>query len=392
MYALLLSLALLGHGFLWVGLANRLHALGIRRRIISVLTLVFFLCAATIPLVVGGWLIGQGNAQLLPPSAITTAGFLVGAYLAVCCVVAPVTLARFLWLRVVRRRPSILRFQRRRPVAIDPAAAAVTAEENRHHFLVRLPFNEMLQLEVADCEIDVPRLEPALDGLSIVHLSDLHFTGHVGKAYFREVVRASNELRPDLVLITGDLVDSAACVGWIADTLGQLAARAGVYFTLGNHDRRVDVGRLRRELEQCGLTNLGGCWRQVEFDGMPLVLVGNERPWLDSPDMQNCPPPAPAGPLRIVLAHTPDQFAWARAQGADLLLTGHTHGGQIRIPPLGAIFSPTFSGVKYISGVFYEPPTILHVSRGVSGDIPVRWNCPPEIAHLKLRAGRAAAS
>ena len=70
------------------------------------------------------------------------------------------------------------------------------------------------------------------------------------------------------------------------------------------------------------------------------------------------------------------------------MLAGHTHGGQIRIPPLGAIFSPTTKGVKYISGVFYVPPTILHVTRGLSGDIPVRWNCPPEIAHLRLRAGR----
>ena len=67
------------------------------------------------------------------------------------------------------------------------------------------------------------------------------------------------------------------------------------------------------------------------------------------------------------------------------MLAGHTHGGQIRIPPLGAILSPTAKGVKYISGVFYVPPTILHVTRGVSGDIPVRWNCRPEIAHLRLR-------
>jgi len=98
---------------------------------------------------------------------------------------------------------------------------------------------------------------------------------------------------------------------------------------------------------------------------------------------------APDG-LRIVLAHTPDQFAWARAQNADLMLAGHTHGGQICIPPLGAIFSPTAAGVRYISGIFYAPPTVLHVSRGLSGDIPIRWNCRPEISRLRLRAGRKA--
>ncbi len=105
---------------------------------------------------------------------------------------------------------------------------------------------------------------------------------------------------------------------------------------------------------------------------------------------QECLPRADADALRIALAHCPDQLRWARAWGADLMLAGHTHGGQIRIPPLGAIFSPTRHGVKYVSGVFYSPPTILHVSRGVSGDIPIRWNCPPEIACLRLRSSRRA--
>jgi uncharacterized protein len=173
--------------------------------------------------------------------------------------------------------------------------------------------------------------------------------------------------------------------------LGQLSARHGAYFILGNHDRSVDVVRLRRSLTHSGLIDLGGRWLQVELRGTPVVLAGNERPWIaSSADLQSCPPPAPAGPLRIALAHTPDQFAWARANHIDLLLAGHTHGGQICIPPLGAIFTPTAQGVKYISGVFYRPPTILHVSRGISGDTPIRWNCRPEIAHLRLRAGAAA--
>ena len=226
----------------------------------------------------------------------------------------------------------------------------------------------------------------------------------MGKAYFHEVVRISNELQPDLVCMTGDIVDRSACLDWIPDTLGRLTARHGVYFILGNHDRRVDAGRLRRMLEQSGLVSLGGRWLPIEIGGAPVLLAGNERPWFDGPVRvrANAPPAWRATwrgshrddlrSLRIVLAHTPDQFAWARSHDADLMLAGHTHGGQIRIPPLGAIFSPTAEGVKYISGVFYVPPTILHVTRGVSGDIPVRWNCRPEIAHLRLRqpSGKAA--
>ncbi len=404
MDALLLLFTLMGHAFLWIGLVNRLHAVGIRRRIIKLVTLGCFACAALIPIGVGwrcvknverrataswGFAAGGSNAELL-----------IATYVVVCWAAASATLLRLVYLRGFRRPPPILRFHGRRRAEIDPASTAATASELARHFLPRLPLNEILQLELTQWALDVPRLAPALDGLSIVHLSDLHFTGRVGKAYFREVVRISNELRPDLVCITGDIVDRAICFDWIPDTLGQLAAQHGVYFIVGNHDRHVDVDRLRRTMAESGLIDLGGRWLPIEIRGTPLALAGNERPWFNGPvgckkRTSKMSPPngafhapyASTDVLRIVLAHTPDQFAWARAHNADLMLAGHTHGGQICIPPLGAIFSPTARGVKYISGVFYAPPTILHVTRGISGDVPVRWNCRPEIAHLRLCAG-----
>ncbi len=387
MHALLLLFALLGHAFLWIGLVNRLHALGIRRRIVSATTVVLFLCAALLPVGIGWWIVQGGGVKSPLMSGSSLVGLLISVYLMACWVVAPVTLLRTVYLRVLRRPPSILRFHRRRPTPVNPAAAAISAAETAHHFLARLPGNETLQLTVADYVLDVPRLAPALDGLRIVHLSDLHFTGRVGKAYFREVVRTSNELRPDLAVVTGDLVDTPTCLAWIADTLGRLTARAGVYFILGNHDLRVDTAVLRRKLEEGGLIDVGGRCRQIDIDGVAVMVAGNERPWIGpAADMNACPSAGPDGPLRIALAHTPDQLAWARTHHVDLLLTGHTHGGQICIPPLGPILMPTIRGVKYASGVYYAPPTILHVTRGISGDIPVRWNCPPEIACLKLRA------
>jgi hypothetical protein len=136
-------------------------------------------------------------------------------------------------------------------------------------------------------------------------------------------------------------------------------------------------------LEQSGLIDLGGRQRQIEINGQPVLLMGNELPWITH-EPATCGFAGAAPPLRIVLAHTPDRLGWACAQDADLMLAGHTHGGQIRIPPLGAIFSPSAWGVRHISGIYYSPPTILHVTRGVSGDTPLRWNCPPEIARLKL--------
>jgi predicted MPP superfamily phosphohydrolase len=270
---------------------------------------------------------------------------------------------------------------------MDIRAIAPSSQQPPQHFLVRLSGNEILSLDVTERAIDVPRLPPALDGLSLVHLSDFHFTGRVAMDYFREVVRHSNELDPDLVAVTGDLVDRPRCIDWIPETLGRLRARYGVYFVLGNHDARVDLHRLKAVLGQCGLVHLGGRWIEIQVRSERVVLAGNELPWLPpAADLADCPP-RQGGPLRILLAHTPDQLDWARRADADLLLAGHMHGGQICLPLIGPIFSPSRLGVTHAAGLFYAPPTILHVSRGVSAEVPVRLNCPPEITLLRLHAG-----
>ena len=314
------------------------------------------------------------------------AALLVRVYLLACSMTALLTLLRFAWFRVLHRPSSLLRLERRRRLEIDLASAAASAAELAHHPLVNLPGNEILQLEVAQRVLDVPRMPPALDGLSIVHFADLHMTGRVGKAYFREVVRLSNGLRPDLVCITGDFIDEPACMDWFADTLAYLVARHGVYFVLGNHDCKVDVGRLRRTLCDSGMIDVGGRWITIEIGGTPVILAGNERPWIAAAaDLRDGPPPAPAGPLRIALAHSPDQFGWARAEEMDLLLVGHTHGGQIRLPPLGAVMSPSLKGVKYVSGIYYAPPTILHVTRGVWANFPCAGTAGRRFASVPSR-------
>lgn len=380
----LVLLALLGHAFFWIGLINRLHAVGMRRRVINCITLLLCLCAAAIPLAAAAWFYANGLERLAPA---------IFAYSIACWIVAAITLFRLVWFLFLYRTPSVVRFHGRRRVGISLESAAIASEEKTHNIMVHLPLNEILRPDLTEWTLDVPRLAPALDGLSIVHLSDFHFTGRVGKAYFREVVRISNELQPDLIALTGDLVDSPAYLDWIPDTFGELNARYGVYFVLGNHDLRTrDVPRERRMLEQCGLINLGGQTRRIEINGQSILLMGDERPWLkeenSSATLAGCGADA-AAPLRIVLSHSPDRLAWARAQSVDLMLAGHTHGGQICIPPLGPICSPSAWGVKHISGIYYSPPTILHITRGVSCDTPIRWRCPPEITRLILRADRS---
>ncbi len=393
MQFVLVLVILLGHAFLWIGLVNRLHATGIPLQLKHLLTHAGLMIIVLTP--VGGvwwWLLGGKNylGEINREIIFQPGRMAILLYAAVCLLAAAATLGRWIYFRYLRRPPQLLRFHRRRRVALAPAAAALTAEEHCHHRAVHLPGNEILQLDLTERAFEVPRLPRILDGLSIVHLSDFHFTGLVGKAYFRELVRASNELKPDLVAITGDFADKAECIDWIPDILGKLGSRYGVYVILGNHDRYVEESRLRQTLMESGMINVGARWISVNIRGEPVIIAGNELPWFKpAADLSACPPRPPDGrQLRIALSHSPDQLDWARAGDIDLMLSGHTHGGQICLPIIGPIFSPAAAGVKYACGLFYAAPTTFHVTRGISGKYPLRWNCPPELALLTLHAPR----
>ena len=202
---------------------------------------------------------------------------------------------------------TILRFHRSRSLA---TSNILHSPDHPHHAIVHLPGNESLELDLTERGLDVPRLPPALEGLSIVHLSDFHFTGKVGKPFFEEIVRMSNALEPEIVALTGDLVDKTRFIDWIPDTLGRLKARYGVYYIFGNHDLRVDWRRLRQVTGRLRADLRG---RPLEGDRGPrwqsgCSLAGNELPWFKpAADLSTCPPRSEV-PFRLLLAHSPDQL------------------------------------------------------------------------------------
>lgn len=260
-----------------------------------------------------------------------------------------------------------------------------------------VPGNQLLDLRIEDKTFAFPQLPAALDGLKVTHLSDLHFTGRVGLGYFQEVIRRTNLWEPDLVCITGDLLDKRQCLDWIESTYGQLRARLGVFYILGNHDRRIrDIAGLRSRLASNGLVDVNGQWVPVpvQRNGQQATiwLAGNELPWfsgaenvsgidtLDSDRQES---------FYVSLCHSPDQLHWSRQLGADLMLAGHTHGGQVRLPIIGPIVAPSRYGVRYASGVFKIGKMAMQVSRGISGADPLRWNCPPELCQMTWVRKRA---
>jgi hypothetical protein len=145
----------------------------------------------------------------------------------------------------------------------------------------------------------------------------------------------------------------------------------GVNLSAGQRQR---IALIREALE--------GRAQVIEHKGRRLALCGSERPWMGThPDLASVPDDA----FQIFLSHTPDNINWACRHGIDLMLSGHNHGGQVRLPGFGPVYSPSLYGCHYASGVFWEPPTLLYVSRGISGKHPLRWNCLPELTRLILR-------
>jgi predicted MPP superfamily phosphohydrolase len=246
-------------------------------------------------------------------------------------------------------------------------------------WLARAPGNELFKVEIADREIVLPNLPPALDGLSVLHLTDLHFNGTPGRAFFERALDLAADLKPDLVALTGDILDRHARSDWLPTTLAHLHAPLGRYFVLGNHDALDEPDRIRVAMRDLGWTDVGGRSVIRDHNDHALVIAGTERPWLGrQPDLPNGQL-RPA--LRLLLSHTPEQFAWAQSRDVDLVLAGHLHGGQIDLPLFGPV-----SGGRYHAGVFSAGNTVMHVSRGLGVMFPVRLNCPAEITRLILRS------
>lgn len=383
----LLLLALLGHAALWVGILNRIHSVGIRRTKVNWVTIGGLAILPGVPLLVA-IVVLLGGMRWNVSRLATSGPWWPLLYLVPCWGLAVAVSLRWLLRKFSGQWPRVLLANHSRDVNVAAGLGYRPASGFVGHALGWMPGEQSLRARLHEKTLELARLPRELDGLRILHLSDFHFTGRIQPAYFQEIVRLAGESPADLIALTGDFVDKTECIDWIASALGRLSAPLGVYFILGNHDRKADMPRLRRALVDCGFVDLGGRCLSVPHDGQTIVLAGNEMPWLGPlPDLAGSAPDRARGStLRILLAHTPDQWPWAVANDFDLMLAGHTHGGQVCLPLVGPIFSPSRYGVEMAAGVYYKPPTVIHVTRGLSGEFPLRWNCPPEVAHLVLRA------
>jgi predicted MPP superfamily phosphohydrolase len=368
-----------GHAALLVFHLNSWYGHALPEKLLSILR------NLTILLIMAGpaalwWVAGFDLAHWPVTQSTTTWGNFLTVYVGFCwlagLVVVPwVTMGRLL------RRPASLASNHTRTIDIALQLGYKPFGRGRNRYMAHFPRNEIFRVDFTEKTLRLPRVPAAWDGLTILHLSDLHLHGSPDRAFFEQVMEECGRWEPDLVALTGDVVDSNRHHRWILPLLSRLRWRSAAFAVMGNHDYWHDPQLVRRRLRRLGIDVLANAWKQIDVRGTPLVVIGNESPWFrPAPDLSACPQDI----FRLCLSHTPDNVGWARRQQIDLVLAGHNHGGQIRFPIIGSVLVPSRFSRRYDCGLFEEPPTVMHVSRGLSAQHPLRYNCRPEVTKLVL--------
>jgi len=238
-----------------------------------------------------------------------------------------------------------------------------------------------------------PDLPPGLDGLTLLHLSDLHAGMHLGEDMMQEIVAQANALRPDLIVQTGDMIDiSRSYIPAYVRAFRELSAPFGVVTVLGNHDRYTGEREVIQGCREAGQVFVQNGCHVVERHGAVLALLGIDDPhnWTaDDPqqaDVDAARRAAPPDAFHVLLAHRPGAWDTAAPRGIPLTLAGHIHGGQFYLPLIG--WSPGSLITKYVTGHFQRGNSQLYVSRGIGVvGVPIRVFAPPEIELFELRRG-----
>jgi predicted MPP superfamily phosphohydrolase len=246
------------------------------------------------------------------------------------------------------------------------------------------------RLVIREETLAIERWPRALSNLKIAVLSDIHAGGSfIDERKLRQIVERTNQLQPDLIVICGDYISGGRSHHEMdpekfAPLLKDFRAPLGVYSVLGNHDWWFDGERVRRALEANGIKVLENEVATVETRGTSFWLVGLADLWTRPQRVETTIANVPAGVPLIAITHNPDIFPQL-PQGVSLLLAGHTHGGQVRLPLIGTIVSVSRFGERYVSGHIVENGRHLFVTTGIGTSIyPVRFGVPPEIVLLTI--------
>ncbi len=251
--------------------------------------------------------------------------------------------------------------------------------------LARAAFAEPFRLAIEHHVIHLKRLPAALDGLRIVQLSDIHHSPFTGTEQILRAIETTNNLRPDIIALTGDYVShergyAAPC----AEMLGRLRARYGVYAVLGNHDHWTDAALIADLFRLAGIRVLVNEGMRFEQRGASFWLAGVDDTMVGLEDLPLALAGSSEDEMKLLLAHNPIILRRAARAGVDLVLSGHTHGGQVTWrSERNASGRPRR---RLLRGLGQRGDTQIYVTRGLGTSVlPIRYGCLPEVSLLELR-------
>lgn len=371
---LLLPFAWIGHAYLLTGVLNNLYGRPLPKPFLRIVRALVGLLILAFPALVWFALTDDGSGIRL----------LIGPYLSGCALVGAIWFPLVTAYRMFRPLSECIRASQSTVIDFGKELGDAAAGGRIPARIARLPGNDIFRVEFTEMALAVPGLPAAWDGLTVLLLSDLHFHGTPSRAWFDRVLDHLTAMpTPDVVVLGGDYVDTDRHREWIGPVLGRLKWTELGIAVLGNHDAHHDPEAVRKELGAAGFRVMSNRWEETTIRGERCVLVGHEGPWFGPPpDLTGMP----ADAFKLCVSHTPDNFPWGVRHGLNLMLCGHVHGGQIRVPVVGSIFVPSVHGRRFDQGVFADRGTVMVVGRGLGGKEPIRLRCPPQVIRLTLKA------
>ena len=281
-----------------------------------------------------------------------------------------------------------IRWQHDRPTRrpIKPQPRPLNSIKSALAQAARVALAEPFMLSIERQEIYLRRLPAKLNGLRVVHLSDLHYGPLVNPQHLERAVKVANDLQPDLIALTGDYISQdRAYAAPCAEVVGKLRARHGVYAVLGNHDHWTDAALIADLFRAEGIRVLINEGSRMDLRSESFWLAGVDDTMVGLEDLSLALAGARHNELKLLLAHNPTILRRAARAGVDLVLSGHTHGGQVAWRS-----ERSRSGRprrRMLRGLGRRGNTQIYVTRGLGTVVlPIRYGCPPEISVLDLRS------
>ena len=270
-------------------------------------------------------------------------------------------------------------------VASDTPLRALASNFSK---VARTAINEANTLKIEEIRIELKRLPKDLDGFKIVHLSDIHHSPFTDLQHIRNAVEISNDLEPDMFVLTGDYVShEPEYIAPMAEVLGALDSEYGTHACLGNHDHWTDADLVTNLLRDSGVNVLVNEGLRFTARGSSIWLCGVDDHMAGKTDILAALKGSFPDEMKLLLAHNPVVIRQAARQRVDLMLSGHTHGGQIKIREKEK--KHLVRRRRLTSGLHQRRHTQIYITRGIGTVVlPVRYQCPPEVSLIELKSAR----